>query len=141
MVTSFPQAAIDAARANPFRAFVGSVASGAGAGVVVGMVGGALAGLAARRMQLGLTLVTRGVGLGSVVGAGLSAASFASEGRFTASHPAAPAQAVETGGRGEHSHSKHELLGQLEALRRLEKESGRALDSEKLQIKRRLRSL
>lgn len=30
-----PQDAIDAARANPFRAFVGSIASGAGAGAIV----------------------------------------------------------------------------------------------------------
>jgi hypothetical protein len=29
------QEAIDAARANPFRAFVGSIASGAGAGIIV----------------------------------------------------------------------------------------------------------
>lgn len=33
--TSVRQEAIDAARANPFRAFVGSIASGAGAGAIV----------------------------------------------------------------------------------------------------------
>eukprot|EP00802_Teleaulax_amphioxeia_P027708 Tamp_29140.p2 GENE.Tamp_29140~~Tamp_29140.p2 ORF type:complete len:172 (-),score=18.95 Tamp_29140:268-741(-) len=139
------QEAIDAARANPFRAFVGSVASGAGAGAIVGMLTGAVAGIAAGRMQLGLTVVTRGVGVGSALGAALSAASFTAEGRFTATRPPAaePVQPGsqgafgEKGGRG--AVTKRQLVDELERLRKREKEAGVRLDDEKKDLKRRIR--
>ena len=46
------------------------------------MLSGAIAGLVSGRMHLGLTVFTRGVGVGSVLGAAVSAVSFTSEGRY-----------------------------------------------------------